>query len=85
MEGVRILEEREFDVISSRVRSLITRYEGGAVVQRRTDWRLYSAHELVAMASGVGFELRAAYNDLDRRPLTLETRLMRLVFEKRRF
>jgi SAM-dependent methyltransferase len=80
VEGVQVVEERELDMRTSRMKTVITRQEGAAIVTRCTDWRLYSLHELSALGTGVGLGLIAAYGGLDGRPADLETRLMRLVF-----
>lgn len=82
INGIRVLEEREFDMLTSRMQSVITRYEGAHVETRRTDWRVYSLHELSNMGREAGLELIAAYNDLDRNPVHLDTRLMRLLFAR---
>ena len=77
-----VLEEREFDILRSRMRSVITRQEGQHVETRRTDWRLYSLHELASLGRGAGLDLIAAYGDLQRNPAHLDTRLFRLVFAR---
>ncbi len=81
IDGVKVVEERAFDVLTSRIHSKIYRAEAGGTVMRETHWRLYSAHELKRILEGMGFRFVAAYGGLDRRPLDLETRLMKLVFE----
>lgn len=82
LDGIRVVEERKYDPSMNRIRSVITRYEASQVVRRQTDWRVYSASELKEMAEAVGLVLLSGYGDLDGAPLTRETRLMRLVFER---
>jgi SAM-dependent methyltransferase len=83
VQGIRVVEEREFDSRTYRLRATISRFEGEQVVSRRTDWRLYSADELIGLAATAGLDVEASYGDLAGNPLTRETRLMRLVFRKR--
>ena len=80
--GVKVVEERTFDVLTSRIRGTICREDAGETVTKEIHWRLYSPHELKNILEGIGFRFVAAYGGLDRRRLDLETRLMRLVFEK---
>lgn len=82
IEGVRVVEEREFDVLASRINSTITRYEESGPVVKEVSWRMYSAHEIKSILGDVGFTFVAGYSGIDRAPLTIETRLMRLVFQK---
>jgi len=80
--GVKVVEERTFDVLTSRIHGTICREDAGETVTKEIHWRLYSPHELKNILEGIGFRFVAAYGGLDRRRLDLETRLMRLVFEK---
>ena len=82
-DGIRITEDREFDCLTSRMHSAIHREEEGGTVNRETNWRLYSPHEIKSILEGIGFVLVAGYGGLDRRPIDLETHLMRLVARKR--
>ena len=82
VEGVSVVEAREFDMLTSRMKSVITRREGPAIVTRSTDWRLYSLHELSALGRMAGLDLIASYGDLDGKPADIETRLMRLIFAR---
>jgi SAM-dependent methyltransferase len=82
MGGIRIQEKREFDVLTSRNNFTIERHESDRVVTRKGSWRLYSAHEIKNILENIGFKLIAAYGSLDKEPLTIGTRLMRLAFEK---
>jgi len=81
-DDIKIKEERTFDSSTNRVNFVIKRYKGGEVITKRGSWRLYSADEMTQILSKIGFKFIAGYNDLDKSPLTKNTRLMRLVFEK---
>jgi cyclopropane fatty-acyl-phospholipid synthase-like methyltransferase len=80
--GVKVVEERTFNVLTSRMDGTVCREDAGKTVTRETHWRLYSPHELKNILEATGFRLVAAYGGLDRKQLDLETRLMRLVFKK---
>jgi hypothetical protein len=82
IEGIRIQEKREFDVLTSRNNFSIERYEGSKVVAREGLWRLYCPHEITNLLEDIGFKFVAAYISLDKEPLTIDARLMRLTFEK---
>jgi SAM-dependent methyltransferase len=82
IEGIRILEKRAFDVLTSRNNFVIERHEGSKVVTRKGSWRLYSAHEIKNILENIGFKFVAAYGSLEKGELTIDTRLMRLAFEK---
>lgn len=83
IEGIKVIEERSFDILTSRVNGTITRHEKDGPVVKKTCWRLYSAHELRNILEGIGFKFIAGYGNIEREPLSLNTRLMRLVWEKR--
>ena len=80
--GVRVVEEREFDVLTSRIYATIRRFESGGVVERTVNWRMYSAHEIRSMCEDAGLRFVAGYSNIQGQPLTLNARLMRLVFER---
>jgi SAM-dependent methyltransferase len=82
LEGIRVVERREFDPLTSRSNFTIQRFEPGGVITRRGSWRLYSADELRSVLEGFGFRFAGGYADLDKAPLTGQTRLMRLVSSK---
>ena len=79
---IRVIEQRAFDVLTSRNNFTIERHEKDNVITKRGSWRLYSAHELKNTLEDIGFTFLAGYASLDKEPLTKDTRLMRLVFEK---
>ena len=82
VDGIRVTEEREFDILSSRMRSSIVRHDSPPI-ERRTNWRIYSPHEVADMGRRTGFDLEAAYADLDGSPVHLDARLIRYVFVAR--
>lgn len=83
IDGIRVVEERELDLLSSRAITKITRHESDDIVTRETRWRLYSPHEIREIGEAAGLMLVGAYGSLERDPLARDTRLMRLVFERR--
>jgi hypothetical protein len=80
--GIRLEEDREFDTLTSRCNFTIRRYEKEGVVTKVGSWRFYSADEIKTIAADIGLTFVAGYHDLDKKPLTRDTRLMRLVFAK---
>lgn len=82
--GVLVREDREFDMLSSRVNVTITRGEPDGPVTRRASWRMYSAHEMKNILEDIGFVYVAGYSGPSRKPLTLDTHLMNMIFEKRK-
>jgi SAM-dependent methyltransferase len=76
-DGGLLFEERSFDPVSgmiTTVHALVNR-DGGR--QSTTyDFRIYTATELVALAQTAGFEAVECYGDVDRTPLSAETRLL---------
>lgn len=82
INGIRVVEKREFDVLTSRNDFVIQRHEKDGIVIIRGSWRLYSAHEMKNILEGIGFRFVGGYSNLEKGSLTKETRLMRMVFEK---
>jgi len=82
IEGIKIVEEREFDILKSRVNSKLTRYHKDNIITKNMSWRLYSVHEIKNILEDIGFNYIVGYSNLNKEPLSLNTRLMRLVFEK---
>lgn len=82
VKGIRIVEERKFNAQTSRNNFTIKRYEKDGVVPKEGSWRFYSASEMKSILKDIGFRFVAGYGNLNKCPLTRETRLMRLVFEK---
>jgi SAM-dependent methyltransferase len=72
--GIRVVERREFDVLTSRNNFTIERYERDGVITKKGSWRLYSAHELKNILEGIGFRFIAGYSNLEKEPLTKDTR-----------
>lgn len=81
-DGIKVTNENEFDILKSRVNTILTRYEKDGPVVKNMSWRLYSPHEMKNILEDIGFSFVAGYSSLDKEPLTLDTKLMRLVFEK---
>lgn len=82
INGIRVVEERKFDILTSRNNFTIKRYERGNIVVKKGAWRVYSAHEIKNILEDIGFKFIAGYDNINRAPLTKDTRLMRLVFKK---
>ncbi len=82
IDGIRVVEKREFDVLTSRNNFSIQRYEKDGIVTKRGSWRLYSADEINNILVGIGFRFVGGYSNLEKEPLTKDTRLMRMEFEK---
>ncbi len=82
IQGIRVVEKREFDILTSRNNFVIKRYEEDGVVTKKGSWRLYSAHEIKNMLEEIGFMFIDGYSSLEKEPLMKDTRLMKLVFEK---
>lgn len=82
INGIRTIETREFDILTSRNNFVIERHAEDGVITKRGSWRLYSAHEIKNMLEDIGFKLIAGYGSLNKERLTKDTRLMRLVFEE---
>ena len=82
IRGIRVEEKRRFDVLTSRINFIIERYEKDRVITKEGSWRVYSANELKNVLEAIGFRFIAGYSNLEKQPLTKDTRLMRMVFEK---
>jgi len=82
IDGIRVIEKREFDVLTSRNNFVIQRHEKDGIVTKVGSWRMYSAHEMKNLLEGIGFRMVGGYSNLEKEPLTIDTRLMRMVFEK---
>lgn len=81
--GMKVVEEREFDFLTSRIHGKIYREDTDGTVTKETHWRLYAPYELKNILEDIGFLFAAGYGGLDRQPLDLETRLMKLIFKKK--
>lgn len=81
-EGIQVVEKREFDVLTSRNNFIIQRHEKIGNITKKGSWRLYSAHEMKNILESIGFRFIGGYSNLEKEPLTKDTRLMRMVFEK---
>jgi SAM-dependent methyltransferase len=74
-DGLIVIEEREFDVTTSRMPVVVTLLHPDG---RRSEYghavRMYTAAELGKMFRAAGFEVEALYGGLDGSPLTLQSR-----------
>ena len=82
IDGIQLVEKREFDVLTSRNNFIIQRHEKDGIIIKRGSWRLYSAHEIKNILDSIGFRFVDGYSNLEQDSLTKDTRLMRMVFEK---
>ena len=75
-DGLTVLEERKIDLLTSRNEVHLTLlYPDGTQSRQYQSMRIYTLTELVSMLEETGFEVQAYYGDLDRRPLSLDSRL----------
>lgn len=82
-DGLVVTDEREIDVLTSRINVVSTFFEpDGRRYERRHSLRLYTLRELVRMLSAAGLEFERACGGLDGSPVTLESQ--RLVVISRR-
>jgi len=82
VDEVRVVETRSFDVLSSRNHFRIERHSPTGVIVKEGAWRLYSPDEMKSILEGIGFRFLQAYSSITKEPLTKDTRLMRLLFER---
>ena len=82
VDGIRVVDKRDFDNLTSRNNFIIKRYEKDGVVTKSGSWRLYSAHEIKNILEDIGFRFIGGYSNFKKEPLRTDTRLMRMVFEK---
>ena len=80
--NIKIIEKREFDILTSRNNFIIERSEENRIVSKKGSWRLYSPHEIINVLEGIGFHLVNAYSNLSKDPISIDTRLMRMIFVK---
>ncbi len=81
-EDIKVIEKRKFDILTSRNDFIIQRFGENGIVNKMGSWRLYSAHEIKNMLEEIGFHLVSAYSNLNKEPLKIDARLMRMIFEK---
>jgi len=82
VNGIKIIEQRKFDIGSNRNNFTIKRYTKDGIIMKKGSWRFYSACEMNNILESIGFKFVAGYDNLNKDPFTKDTRLMRLVFEK---
>lgn len=76
-DGLIVLEERHIDLLHSRNEvhiSLLT--PDGQRIEHHQSIRLYTLTEMVSMLTQAGFTVQAYYGDLNKAPLTLDSRLV---------
>lgn len=81
-DGIKIVEEWEFNSKASRNNFTIRRYNSDGIVVKKGSWRFYTVEELKYTLNDIGFKFIAGCDNLEKEPLKENTRLMRLVFEK---
>ncbi|MBB5116673.1 DUF4178 domain-containing protein [Streptomyces eurocidicus] len=67
--GRTFLHEEVFDPLTSRIRWTVTEPATGR--SSTADYRVFSAHELLAMLRAAGLRVEAVYGDYDRTPFTV--------------
>jgi len=83
-DGEYLLEERAFDLTSSRINSVWTYVTRKGRVERRLSLRIYSLHELRAMLERADLELKEAWGTLEREPLTWDHAHQRVLAARRK-
>jgi SAM-dependent methyltransferase len=74
--GMRVLEERRFDYVESKIHSNWTFIRDGRTSTHRSSIRMYSYHELAAMMEESGFVDVAGYGSMKDEPISRETMMM---------
>ncbi|MBT5875368.1 MAG: class I SAM-dependent methyltransferase [Candidatus Latescibacteria bacterium] len=82
-DGLMILEEREFDVVSSRVMTTTTVIDGVDQRVYHSSIRVYSLSELDMLLSASGLRIIEVYGGLDQRLFDWNTNQLVVVAEKR--
>lgn len=82
-DGLMILEEREFDVVSSRVVTTTTVIDGVDQRLYHSSIRVYSLSELDMLLSASGLHIIEVYGGLDQRVFDWNTNQLVVVAEKR--
>ncbi len=78
-DGLTVLEERHFDLQTSRNEVKITLlYPDGQRGEHHHSMRLYTFNELSSLLTAAGFSVQASYGALDGSPLTMDSRLVLL-------
>lgn len=78
-DGLTVLEERHFDLQTSRNEVKITLlYPDGKRGEHSHSMRLYTFSELSNLLTAAGFSVQASYGSLDGSPLTMDSRLVLL-------
>lgn len=78
-DGLTVLEERRFDLGTSRNEVKLTLlYPDGRRGEHTHSMRIYTLTELSTMLTDTGFSVQASYGSLDGSPLTMDSRLVLL-------
>jgi SAM-dependent methyltransferase len=82
-DGLLVLEERQFDLLTSRIAVAITMIEpDGSRKEYGFEHRLYSLTELRDMMATAGLTVTEHYGGLDGRPLTLDSKRLVILSRK---
>lgn len=82
MKNIKVLERRTFDYATSINKDIFTYIKNGNEKSFKTDIRMYSYHELVAMFKSVGFVDIEGYGSLKEEPIDREKRMMFIIGTK---
>jgi len=77
-----ILEERKFIPEESRVKGKLTYIQGNRRIEKTTNFRFYSFHEIRAIFESAGFKETQGYGSLEETPIELDTHLMEIIGRK---
>jgi len=81
-DGLLVLEERNFDVVSSRVLTVTTVMEGTEQRRYESSIRVYTLSELDMLMAAAGLKIREVYGGLDQRPFDWDTNQLVIIAEK---
>ena len=82
-DGLLVLQEQEFDLVSSRLNARVTLFEpDGSRKEYRQSLRFYTLTELSDMCEAAGMRLEGYYGGLDGSELTLDSRRLIVVARK---
>jgi len=82
LNDIYILEEREFVPEESRVKGKITYIQGNRRIEKTTNFRFYSYHEIRAIFESAGFKETQGYGSLEETPIEFDTHLMEIIGKK---
>ncbi len=82
LNDIYILEDRKFVLDESRVKGKITYIQENKKMERITNFRFYSYHEIRAILKSTGFRKTQGYGSLEETPIELDTHLMEIIGRK---